>query len=274
MFGNAPKALWSRFCPPDADNRIPLACRALLVERQGAAGTERLLLETGIGLCFPPELGQRFGVVEPQHVLLESLAALGLSDGDIDQVILSHLHFDHAGGLLAPYQAGQSPRLLFPRASFVVSAEALARAEQPHIRDRASFLPALPGLLRDSGRLLVLAGRAASDARLPGLRFHYSDGHTPGLLLTEVLGDSGSVIFLGDLVPGTAWVHLPMSMGYDRFPELLIDEKSRLLADLADRRSWLFYTHDPVVAMSRVERAAAGRMVPSEEQSQVVRQLL
>jgi glyoxylase-like metal-dependent hydrolase (beta-lactamase superfamily II) len=274
MFGNAPKALWSRFCPPDEENRISLACRALLVEREGKAGPERLLLETGIGVFFSPALRSRYGVVEPEHVLQQSLGELGLSDADITHVVLSHLHFDHAGGLLAPFVEGEAPRLLFPNARYVVGADALARARHPHSRDRASFIPELPRLLEESGRLHVVADRAAEDPTLPGLLFHYSDGHTPGLMLTEVSGDSGSVVFLGDLVPGTPWVHLPMTMGYDRFPELLIDEKTALLGDLWRRGVWLFYTHDPAIAMSRVTRSPEGRMTPIDTLTEVIRQAL
>lgn len=259
MFGNAPRAVWAKLYPPDEENRISLACRALLVER----GDQRILLETGIGLFFPPPLRQRFGVFQDEHVLLQSLARLGLSDGDITHVILSHLHFDHAGGLLAPYEADRSPRLLFPQAQFVVSQAAFDRAVNPHSRDRASFIPELPGLLRDSGRLRIVADRADRDASLPGLRFHYSDGHTPGLMLTEVFADDGcrgpSVTFLGDLVPGAAWVHLPMTMGYDRYPELLIDEKGALLSQLLARRGRLFFTHDAAVAMATVDRRPDGR---------------
>jgi glyoxylase-like metal-dependent hydrolase (beta-lactamase superfamily II) len=89
---------------------------------------------------------------------------------------------------------------------------------------------------------------------LPALRFHYSDGHTPGLLLTEVVGPTPdrAVLFASDLVPGTPWVHLPITMGYDRYPEHLIDEKTALLHDLCARGAWIFYTHDPEVAMSRL----------------------
>jgi glyoxylase-like metal-dependent hydrolase (beta-lactamase superfamily II) len=267
MFGNAPKALWSRHCPPDADNRIALACRALLVERDGAQGRERILLETGIGVFFPPQLRSRYGVVEKEHVLLSSLSSLGIAESDITHVILSHLHFDHAGGLLAPYAPDQEPRLLFPNARYVVGEEALARARNPHVRDRASFIAELPPLLEASGRLHVIAGRERSDPLLPGLVFHYSDGHTPGLMLTEVRAQSPgkeehAVVFVGDLVPGTPWVHLPMTMGYDRFPEQLVDEKTALLGELSQRRVWLFYTHDPEVAMSRVIRGPDGRMTP------------
>lgn len=272
MFGNAPKALWSRYFSSDAENRISLACRALLVEM----GDRKILLETGIGVFFAKELRSRFGVVEEDHVLLSSLAQLGVDPNDITDVILSHLHFDHAGGLLAPYVAGEPPALLFQRARFVVSQSALQRAETPHVRDRASFISELPGLLRASGRLHVIPDGTERDPSLPGLRFHYSSGHTPGLLLTEVCGPSPdrAVVFAGDLVPGTAWVHLPMTMGYDRFPELLIDEKTALLSDLCQRGAYLFYTHDPKVAMSKLRRGEGGRLVADASEDHPVRRRL
>jgi glyoxylase-like metal-dependent hydrolase (beta-lactamase superfamily II) len=69
----------------------------------------------------------------------------------------------------------------------------------------------------------------------------------------------GPVVFAGDLIPGTPWVHLPITMGYDRFPELLIDEKTALLHDLLDRHGRLFYTHDPEVALSHLRRDDRGR---------------
>ena len=109
MFGNAPRALWSRWMQPDAENRIDLGCRALLVRD----GERNVLVETGIGAFFPPALRQRYGVQEERHVLLDSLAAVGLDDADIDVVLLTHLHFDHAGGLLAAWEEGQPARLLF-----------------------------------------------------------------------------------------------------------------------------------------------------------------
>lgn len=100
MFGNAPRALWSRWMQPDAENRIDLGCRALLVRD----GERNVLVEAGIGAFFPPALRQRYGVQEERHVLLDSLAAVGLDDADIDVVLLTHLHFDHAGGLLAAWE--------------------------------------------------------------------------------------------------------------------------------------------------------------------------
>lgn len=258
MFGNVPRALWSRWCAPDDQGRIGLACRALLIDE----GDRKVLLETGIGAFFEPKLKDRFGVVEAEHVLLESLAALGCSDADIDFVILSHLHFDHAGGLLAPYQKGVEPELLFPNAKFVVGETALARARQPHKRDRASFIGDVQRLLDASGRLRVVPDDADTLEELgERYRFRRSFGHTPGMLHTWVRGESKNLFFCADLVPGAPWVHLPVTMGYDRYPEQLIDEKEALYADLTREspETWLVFTHDEKAAAARLTQDDRGR---------------
>lgn len=247
MFGNAPRAVWAGWLAPDAANRVALACRCLLVEEGDG---RRILLETGIGAFFEPKLRERYGVVEAEHVLLDALAAQGLSDADIDVVVLSHLHFDHAGGLLAAWDGGPA-RLLFPNAQFVVGREAWQRALNPHPRDKASFVPELIALLEASGRL-VLVDDATPACLPPDWRFHISNGHTPGMLLAEIPMPGGPLLFAADLIPGAAWVHVPITMGYDRYPELLIDEKRVLLQSLAAAGGRLFFTHDPQLACGEV----------------------
>jgi glyoxylase-like metal-dependent hydrolase (beta-lactamase superfamily II) len=259
MFGNAPRQVWAKWIAPDELHRIPLACRALYAE--GVNG-KRVLFETGIGAFFEPKLRERYGVVEERHVLLDSLAAIGVAHSDIDAVVISHLHFDHAGGLLAPWQEGQPARLLFPNARYIVGAEAWARAKSPHPRDRASFIPGLCDLLEASGRLEIVDGEYCPTLGRD-VRFSYSDGHTPGLMLAEVGGDGG-VVFCADLIPGRPWVHLPITMGYDRYPELLIDEKRRFLDDKLARGVRLFFTHDPEFAMADITRDAGGRYGTAE----------
>ena len=262
MFGNVPRALWGQWLPPDEAHRVPLACRALLA--RGLAG-RTVLFETGIGAFFEPRMRERFGVVEERHRLLDSLAEAGLGHEDIEVVVLSHLHFDHAGGLLAAWREGAAPELLFPNARFLVGAGHWQRALDPHPRDRASFIPELVPLLRDSGRLELVEG-AHSATLGEAVRFHYSDGHTPGLMLAEIVGPErvdgqshGGVVFCADLIPGRPWVHVPITMGYDRNAELLIDEKQAFLADKLARNVHLFFTHDPGCALAGVTRDERGR---------------
>lgn len=263
MFGNAPMAVWRKWCPPDEHNRIALACRAMLV-REDSGRT--VLLETGIGAFFEPAMRERFGVVEDRHVLVDSLAELGVRPQDIDVIVLSHLHFDHAGGMLAPWREGEAPTLAFERAHVVVGRRAWERALAPHARDRASFIPALQPLLLASGRLEIVDGET-SEVLGPGYSFTTSDGHTPGLLLTRVQTPHGPITFMGDLIPGAPWVHLPITMGYDRFPELLIDEKKAMLDRVRAEDGWLFFTHDEHVAASKVAVDERGRYGAVEPQA-------
>jgi glyoxylase-like metal-dependent hydrolase (beta-lactamase superfamily II) len=265
MFGNAPRALWARWAPPDEQNRIRLACRAMLVREPSG---RHVLVEAGIGAFFEPKHRERYGVEQAEHVLLASLAERGVRPDDVDVIVLSHLHFDHAGGVLAAYEKGAPPRLVFPRARYVVSARAWERANAPHVRDKASFVPELQGLLEATGRLEIVSG-TTSDTLGGAYSFSSSDGHTPGLMLTRVEGGPrGPVTFMADLVPGAAWVHLPITMGYDRYPELLVDEKKAILERAAKDHGWLFFTHDPDVAACTV-LFENGKFSPKERLARV-----
>jgi glyoxylase-like metal-dependent hydrolase (beta-lactamase superfamily II) len=272
MFGNAPRTVWEKWAAPDDLNRIELACRALLASP--LAG-KTVLFETGIGAFFEPKLRERYGVQEPRHVLMESLREAGFEHEDIDVVVLSHLHFDHAGGLLAQWSEGREPELLFPNATFLVGTEHWQRALHPHPRDRASFIPELPALLQASGRLEIVEG-PYSKALGNSVRFSFSDGHTPGLMLAEIVGPEqadgqarGGVVFCADLIPGRSWVHVPITMGYDRNAELLIDEKRSFLEDKLARNVHLFFTHDPQCALAQVARDEKGRFGTVHEQGEL-----
>ena len=259
MFGNAPKAMWSQWVNCDDENRIHLQCRCLLVQEE----SRTILFETGVGAFFEPKLRDRYGIQESEHQLLNALSKHGVSADEIDVIVLSHLHFDHAGGLLKAFSENQPIQLAFPNATYIVSENAWQRAVEPHARDRASFIPGLTDLLEQSGRLERVNGTRSATLG-DAYRFHYSDGHTPGMLLTEIESNEGIVVFGADLIPGTPWVHVPITMGYDRYPEMLIDEKRRLLSDIAARNGRLFFTHDPNVAMATIRKNEKGRFVAED----------
>ena len=264
MFGNCPRVVWERWAPADAAHRIDLACRSLLVRGTREKNEQTVLLESGIGAFFEPKMRERYGVQESEHVLLRSLEQVGVKPEDVDVIVLSHLHFDHAGGVLKAWSETQGKlTLAFPNASYVIGREAWGRAVDPHPRDRASFIPGLCELIEKTGRLELVDGERSSTLG-ENFSFTYSQGHTPGLMLTRVASPRGAVTFMGDLIPGVPWVHLPITMGYDRYPELLIDEKQAMLERVIRDNGWAFFTHDPHVAAAKITQDDKGKFGAGE----------
>lgn len=269
MFGNAPRTVWEKWITPDNLGRIPLACRPLLVEFE----EKKILFEAGIGAFFEPKMAERFGVQNPEiHKLRENLQKLSIHPDQITHVVLSHLHFDHAGGILPTFSEIQNgdDALIFKKAEYITSSDAFARAQNPHSRDKASFIPGLAEKLERTGRLRLIQG---SEKLFSGrMEFTLSQGHTPGQLHSLFHGDQNDLFFCGDLIPGIPWIHVPITMGYDRFPEQLIDEKQNLYQKLDLTKTFFYFTHDVEFAAAKISKDSSGKFLPNVKIKSPIRQ--
>uniref|UniRef100_A0A832I431 MBL fold metallo-hydrolase n=1 Tax=Eiseniibacteriota bacterium TaxID=2212470 RepID=A0A832I431_UNCEI len=242
MFGSVPKPLWSRTHPADERNRIELAMRCLLLEGHG----RRVLVDVGVGDKFPPKLVDIYRIEHDRHTLAGSLAAAGLAPGDITDVVLTHLHFDHAGG--ATRREGERLVPAFPRARYWVQARNLENARRPNPRERASYMAENFEPLAEAG---VLGTWDGAGSPWPGVEIIPAHGHTRGQQLVRVSGGGAAVTFVADLIPTAAHVRIPFVMGYDVAAIETMEEKRALLARAVAEGGWICLEHDPRVALAR-----------------------
>jgi len=242
MFGSVPKPLWSRTNPPDERNRIRLAMRCLLVEGRG----RRVLVDVGVGDKFPPKLVDIYRLEQDATSLERALAARGLGLGDVTDVVLTHLHFDHAAG--ATRREGDRLVPTLPRARYHVQARNLENARQPNPRERASYSPENFEPLAEAG---VLDLHDGAGSPWPGIELIPAHGHTRGQQLVRIFGGGSALYYVADLIPTAAHVRIPFVMGYDVAAIETMQEK-RLLLDRASREgAWVFLEHDPDTALGR-----------------------
>jgi len=252
MFGVVPRPLWEKANPPDDRNRVAMAARALLLRGNG----KRILIDTGNGGKWDDKLRSIYRIDESQHDIIRSLGTLGLKVGDITDVVLTHLHFDHAGG--ATVSNDNVLRPTFPNATYHVQREQWEAALKPTERDRASFMPDdfLP--LERRGVLKFIEGEGEV---LPGLRVKVFHGHTSALQCPIVSDGTTTLFYCADLIPMTAHVALPWIMGYDLRPLVTLEEKRVILSQAVEQGWVLFFEHDPVVSAATVKRSDRGYLV-------------
>ena len=242
MFGSVPKALWSRTNPPDEKNRIRLAMRCLLIEGEG----RRILVDDGVGDKLAPRFAEIYRVELEPHTLERSLGLLGISVEDVTDVVLTHLHFDHAGGSTRRVGDRLVPRL--PRARYHVQRRNWENAAAPNLRERASYLPENFEPLREAGVLTLVEG---PQEPWPGIELFTADGHTRGQQLVRVSGGGATLYFVADLIPTASHVRIPFVMGYDVAAIETMEEKRALLARASEEGAWICLEHDPALALAR-----------------------
>ena len=242
MFGSVPKPLWSRTNPADERNRIRLAMRCWLLRGHGRT----VLVDDGLGDKFTDKLRDIYRV-EPEPSLEHSLATLGLKPGDITDVVLTHLHFDHAGGSTKRGANGLEPT--FPNARWYVQRRNWENAHAPNPRERASYMPENYDALMEAGVLTLWDG---PQQPWPGLSTITVNGHTRGQQLVRVSGGGNTAYFVTDLIPTAAHVRIPFVMGYDVAAIETMEEKRALLSRAVSENAWIVLEHDPETALGRV----------------------
>jgi glyoxylase-like metal-dependent hydrolase (beta-lactamase superfamily II) len=251
MFGIVPRVLWERRARPDARHRIRLGLRPLLVR-----GERLLLIDAGVGDKMDAKLADIYGLERERH-LTHSLAAAGVAEEDIDIVLATHLHFDHAGGFITR-DAGGRLRPRFPRARYVVRRGEWDEATQANERTRASYL-------EENFRPLAAAGQLAlvdeDDWIMAGVRVRRTGGHTMHHQIVMLESGGRTAVFAADLIPTAA--HLPEAwiMGYDLYPLDTLAFKRAFLREAVDGEYLIFFEHDPAIACGTIRTQDGKRIV-------------
>ncbi len=247
MFGVVPRPLWEKKMPPDERHRIPLALRCLLVEAPNAL----VLVDSGVGDKESEKFRDIYGLDnqgEPTR-LHDAMRSLGFRPQDVDLVVSTHLHFDHAGGnTLLGRDGALEPA--FPRARHLIQKGELELAASPNERVRASYMAKNFAPLVAAGRVDPVEGGTRP---LEGIRLLPTPGHTPFHQSVIVESQGEVAIFLADLCPTSHHLPLPWIMGYDLEPMVTLETK-RVVWEQARREGWiLIFQHDPLVPWGRLD---------------------
>ncbi len=245
MFGVVPRKLWSLAFPADDENRIRLNMNCVFV----SAGSEKVLIETGIGDKWPAKQAAMYGIARARTLAETLFEQTGVAAEEVTIVVNTHLHFDHAGGNTKLDVDGNAVAT-FPNARYLVSRAELEHAEQPTERDRASYLP-------ENWRPLVVSGqlepKEGTYEVVPGLTLETTPGHNRSMQCWRLERDGQTMFGFADLVPTRAHLRLPWILGYDLYPVETLAAKKRLLPEAA-RNNWLcLFYHDPDEPVCRLQ---------------------
>lgn len=247
MMGSVPKVLWEKTNPPDSKNRIELALRCLLVDD----GENVVLIESGIGTKNSDKFIKMFDIRMGKYSLSNELSKYGYSHENITHMVLTHLHFDHAGGAVL-YDENNNLVPAFPNAKYYISEKNWDAGLNPSPRDRASYIKENYILLKEYGQLELVPENSNI---IDGIDTYTVNGHTYGQQLIKISDNNDTLVFCSDLIPLESHLKLPWIMGYDLNAALTLKEKKEFL-DLAYKNNWLlFFYHDPKTIAVRIKKA-------------------
>ena len=250
MFGVVPKTIWQKTNPADSNNLIDMSMRCMLIED----GKRLILIDTGLG---SKQSEKFFGYyyLFGNFSLESSLAKHGFHRDDITDVFLTHLHFDHCGGVIEWNSQKNLLQPAFKNAKFWSNDNHWKWALEPNPREKASFLRDNINPIRESGQLNFITNNSLEQI---GFNVLYMDGHTEKQMLPKLSYQGKTIVFMADLLPTIGHIPLPYVMGYDTRPLLTIKEKAVFLKEAADNNYYLFLEHDAYNEICTVQHTEKG----------------
>ncbi len=244
MFGVVPKNLWQKTNPADSMNRIDMCTRALLLDN----GKRKILIDNGVGYKLSEKINKIYDVDFSEFTLEKSLEKLNLKREDITDVILTHLHFDHAGGSTY-FDESKNVKLSFPNATYYVQKKQYEWALNPSERDRASFFPENYKPLEEKKVLHFTDDEFKFDEFITLLPVN---GHTNHMQMIKISDGENILLYTADLIPTAGHVPAPYIMGYDLFPLTTLEEKHKYLKEASENNWTVFFEHDPYNECAKV----------------------
>ena len=250
MFGVVPKTLWGKKIPVDDKNRIDLRLRCLLLKGDG----RNILVDCGMGTKWDAKLQELYRLDHSLYTIEKSLLEHNLTPDQITDVVLTHLHFDHAGG--STYKEANGKLIpAFPKATYYVQKENLEWARNPTEKDKASYLKDDWEPLIQAGVLKIIEGEKEI---LPGLHAKLFYGHTRAIQLPFLDDGQTKLFFCGDVIPTSVHLGLPWIMAYDNFPLITLEEKKKILKQAAKENWTLIFEHCPLISSAQIEATEKG----------------
>ena len=250
MFGVVPKVIWGKSYPSDENNLCNWSMRCLLI----VDGDRKILIDCGIGNKQPEKFMANYHL-NGDDTLEKSLAVHGLTVDDITDVILTHLHFDHAGGAIRWNADRTDYEVVFKNATFRTSRQQWEWATSPNNREKASFLKENILPIKEKGHLELIEG----DMELfPNVSVRIFNGHTDGQVIPFIRYKDKTIVYMADLLPSAAHIPLPWVMSYDTRPLITLKEKEAFMTEAAENGYVLFLEHDLYHECCTVEATEKG----------------
>ncbi|MCX7877220.1 MAG: MBL fold metallo-hydrolase [Ignavibacteria bacterium] len=250
MFGVVPKPLWSKTNPSDDRNRIDMCMRALLL----ISDKKKILIDNGAGNKLNDKLKDIYAIDHNEFTLEKELGRYGLTADEITDVIITHLHFDHAGGSTKLNENGEAVPA-FPNAVYHIQEKHWQWALNPTERDKASFFPENYLPVEKNHQLKKYSGDTEFDEFIS---FYVLNGHSPGMQIVKISDKENTLLYAADLFPTSSHIPLPYIMAYDLFPLTTLEEKKKFLPKITEENWILFFEHDPFTETCHVIKTDKG----------------